>query len=391
MTLSRKVSARALSVTPALILVGGLAAQIPDDVGDPQTTESGLEYSVLKEGSGDRRPGETDQVRVHYTGWLTDGTQFDSSRERGQPTTFGLNQVIPGWTEGLQLMTVGSRYKFTIPWKIAYGEQGRPPTIPAKADLIFDVELLDLEPEMPAFDAEKATKTESGIEYVVRQKGNGTKFSDGDIYQFDFAVFGQDGKFMDGSWRRNDGVLPPGAVQSIAFLKELAPQMEVGSTWQLKVPSALGGLRNRGGAQENWLITVRPFQKAPEPVPAPEFVLPPDDELTTTKSGLRYKVIKEGDGSRNPRMGESVTCHYSGWLTDGTPFDSSFKRQSPSTFQLGRVIAGWNEGLQLMSPGAQYVFVIPSELGYGENPRPGGVIKPGDTLVFFVQLLSVGG
>ena len=105
-------------------------------------TPTGLQYRVISEGNGDT-PNKTDKVRVHYVGKLMDGSEFDSSIKRGEPTEFGLNQVIKGWTEGLQLMKVGSKYEFFIHPKIAYGSRPRP-SIPANSLLIFEVELLDI-------------------------------------------------------------------------------------------------------------------------------------------------------------------------------------------------------------------------------------------------------
>ncbi|MGO1500266.1 MAG: FKBP-type peptidyl-prolyl cis-trans isomerase [Marinobacter sp.] len=110
-----------------------------------ETTESGLQYEVLEEGKGEQ-PGSSDTVQVHYTGELLSGEVFDSSRERGEPVSFGLNQVIPGWTEGLQLMNEGARYKLYIPSDLAYGPGGNR-SIGPNETLVFDVELLAINPD----------------------------------------------------------------------------------------------------------------------------------------------------------------------------------------------------------------------------------------------------
>lgn len=107
------------------------------------TTESGLQYIVINQGQGDS-PGLNDNVTVHYNGTLIDGTVFDSSIERGEPATFGVGQVIPGWTEALQLMSVGSKFKLFIPSDLAYGSKGAGGAIGPNETLIFDVELLSI-------------------------------------------------------------------------------------------------------------------------------------------------------------------------------------------------------------------------------------------------------
>lgn len=104
---------------------------------------SGLQYEVIQAGIGPK-PVATDEVTVHYKGTLTNGQQFDSSYSRGEPTTFTLNQVIPGWTEGLQQMSVGSKYRFYIPYALAYGERGAGKEIPPYSTLIFEVELIKI-------------------------------------------------------------------------------------------------------------------------------------------------------------------------------------------------------------------------------------------------------
>ncbi|WP_115717250.1 FKBP-type peptidyl-prolyl cis-trans isomerase [Gallaecimonas mangrovi] len=118
-----------------------------------KVTKDGLQYQVLKEGKGPH-PKATDRVTVNYKGTLIDGTQFDSSYDRGEPITFALNRVIPGWTEGVQLMTVGSKYRFVIPADLAYGDRDMQ-TIPPNSTLVFEVELLKID---NGDDAKKSAK-----------------------------------------------------------------------------------------------------------------------------------------------------------------------------------------------------------------------------------------
>ena len=106
------------------------------------TLDSGLQYKVLKKGSGTIHPEASDTVTVHYAGSLIDGAEFDSSFKRNSPATFGLHQVIKGWTNGVPYMTVGDSFEFYIPWEQAYGASGRPPRIPQYASLIFKIDLI---------------------------------------------------------------------------------------------------------------------------------------------------------------------------------------------------------------------------------------------------------
>jgi FKBP-type peptidyl-prolyl cis-trans isomerase len=229
---------------------------------DAQVTASGLASKVLSPGTGTEHPSASDLVKVHYTGWSTDGKMFDSSVARGRPTVLPLNKVIAGWTEGLQLMVVGEKRRFWIPAKLAYeGKPGKP-----QGMLVFDVELLEL-PRVP-------------------------------------------------------------------------------------------------------------------PVPA-DVAAPPADAQHSA-SGLAWKVLKPGTGSRLPKAGSTVRVHYTGWTTDGKMFDSSYSRGTPATFELTKVIPGWTEGLQLMTEGESRRFWIPKKLAYRGAPN-----KPEGMLVFDVDLMEI--
>jgi FKBP-type peptidyl-prolyl cis-trans isomerase len=237
---------------------------------DAQKTPSGLASKVLAPGTGKDHPTQWDTVKVHYTGWTTDGKMFDSSVARGQPAEFPVRGVIRGWTEGLQLMVTGEKRRFWIPADLAYGGSPRPGA-PAGM-LVFDVELLDV-------------------------------------------------------------------------------------------------------------------KAGPKPPETPADVAAPPKSAKKTKSGLAWRVLAKGGGKDHPKETDTVEVHYTGWMTDGTMFDSSVMRGQPAQFPLNHVIKGWTEGLQLMVPGEKARFWIPADLAYGDTPRrPGG---PHGTLVFDVELISI--
>ncbi len=235
-----------------------VAAPPPDAV----KTASGLASKVLTPGTGQQHPAADDTVTVNYTGWTTDGKMFDSSISRGRPSSFGLNRVIPGWSEAVQLMVVGEKRRAWVPEALAYkGQEGRP-----KGMLVFDIELL--------------------------------------------------------------------AIQ-------------------------------------------------PSPTKAPADVSAPPKDAKRTASGLAYKSLQEGTGTKHPARGSTVTVHYSGWTTNGKLFDSSVARGQPATFSLDKVIAGWTEGVQLMVEGQKMRFWIPENLAYKGQQPPYGM------LVFDIELIKI--
>ena len=241
---------------------------IPNFAGDTVTTKSGLKYIDAVKGEGE--PAQSgDKVTVHYTGWLTDGKKFDSSKDRGQAFTvdIGKGRVIKGWDEGLQGIAKGGKRILIIPADLGYGNRGTG-SIPPNSTLIFEVDMLKVEaPRKPP------------------------------VYK--------------------------------------------------------------------------------------------EEDMQTTASGLKYIVLKKGEGDP-VQKGQTVQVHYTGWLMDGTLFDSSVDRGQLFEFVLGakRVIAGWDEGVALMNIGDKYLFMIPPELGYGARGA-GGVIPPNATLLFEVELFGV--
>ncbi|KAL0732960.1 hypothetical protein Bca4012_009170 [Brassica carinata] len=282
--------------------------------------------------------GEEKEIQqVHYTSTLLDGTKFDSSRGRGTPFKFtlGQGQVIKGWDIGIKTMKKGENAVFTVPSALAFGESGLPPTIPAKATLQFDVELLcwssvkDICKDGGVFKkivsaGEKWETPKDLDEVLVKYEA---KLEDGTVVGksdgIDFTVkddgFGEKGKAASGG----EGAVPPNANLKI--------ELELVS-WKT-VPEV-------------------------------------NDDNKVIK-----KVLKEGEGYERPNEGAVVKVHYTGTLLDGTNFDSSRDRGTPFKFTLGQgqVIKGWDIGIKTMKKGENAVFTIPPDLAYGESD--GGVFK----------------
>jgi peptidylprolyl isomerase len=174
-------------------------------------SDTGLAWQVLFPGSGSEHPGRYSTVRVHYTGWTSDGRVFDSSRTRGRPAEFVLDQVIAGWTEGVQLMVVGEERRFWIPAELAYGRDARPGA--PEGDLTFDVELLAIlftpnVPSVPADVAEPgadAVRTPSGLAYKTLVEGDGKHPKRGDMVRIDFTGWSTSGTMFETTLAKRDG------------------------------------------------------------------------------------------------------------------------------------------------------------------------------------------
>jgi len=365
----------------------------PDDVAAPpadaKKTENGVSYKVLTPAPapGDK-PSVDDTVEVHYTGWTTDGKMFDSSVKRGQPASFGLGKVIAGWTEGLQVMTVGEKTRFWIPEQMAY--KGRPGA-PAGM-LVFDVELLSIKkaPEAPADVAaapKDAQKTKLGVSYKVLKEGDGDKKKprSWDKVKVHYTGWTTDGKMFDSSvMRSRPAEFPLNGV--IAGWTDGLQLMSVGDSYRFWIPEehAYQGKPGKPAGMLVFDVELFEIKEMPEPPKAPEDVAKPPKSAKKTEKGVFYKILQEGKGGDKPTASDKVEVHYSGWTTDGKMFDSSVSRGRTATFPLTAVIPGWTDGLQTMTVGQKTRFWIPEELAYAG--RPG---KPAGMLVFDVELVSI--
>lgn len=224
---------------------------------DATVTASKLAYKIIKPGDGTTKPAEWDSVEVHYTGWTTDGKMFDSSVKRGRPARFPLKGVIAGWTEGVQLMSKGSTFRFWIPQDLAY--KGRPGS-PAGM-LVFDVELLSIKegnkpqpaPSDVAAPPKGAKKTASGLAYKVLKKGDGkTRPKATETVSVHYSGWTTDGKMFDSSVTRGQPASFP-LNRVIAGWTEGVALMDVGAKYRFWIPQDLA-YKGRPGAPAGMLV-----------------------------------------------------------------------------------------------------------------------------------------
>lgn len=368
----------------------------PPDVAAPpadaEKTASGLASKVLSPGKGAEHPRAWDEVTVNYTGWTTDGKMFDSSlvaRIPGQevkPATFRLNAVIPGWTEGVQLMTEGEKRRFWIPEDLAYkGQMGAP-----QGTLVFDVELLSTAkmpdpPPVPsdvAAPPEGAQKTASGLISKQLSKGSGkVKPKPTDTVKVHYTGWTTDGKMFDSSVTRGKPATFP-VDKVIKGWGEGVQLMTEGEKRRFWIPKELA-YNDRPGRPQGTLVFDIELLDIVTPETPKDVAAPPKD-AEKTASGLASKVLQKGSGTEKPGPTNTVRVDYTGWTTDGKMFDSSVTRGEPAEFPLNGVIAGWTEGLQLMTKGEKRRFWIPQELAYKGQPG-----APAGMLVFDVELLEI--
>jgi FKBP-type peptidyl-prolyl cis-trans isomerase len=339
-----------------------------------------LEISDVKEGAG--RPAQAkDLLTMEYTGTLTNGKQFDTSKGK-QPFTFvlGMSQVIQGWDQGLVGMKVGGKRHLVIPPDLAYGKDPQGDAIPANSTLVFDVELLRIDRPGDQPKLELSTVT----------PGKGDAAQTGDEVTINWIGTFLNGKEFVNTYTSKKMAtpilgskkLPPGINLALEGIK-------VGEKRHAVIPYELA-------YGESGQRVMPPFATIVLDIEAVSILTKAkvhERDLAAREKDLKMLKIEEevvGKG-KEAKDGDTVDVHYTGTFPDGKKFDSSRDRNMPLTVTLGtgQVIRGFDLGIQGMKVGGKRKVTIPSELAYGSRGAGGGVIPPNQIIIFEIELVTV--
>lgn len=343
--------------------------------------KQGLKKLLVKEGESWETPETGDEVEVHYTGTLLDGTKFDSSRDRGTPFKFklGQGQVIKGWDQGIATMKKGENAVFTIPPDLAYGESGSPPTIPPNATLKFDVELL-------SWASVKDICKDGGIFKKIIKEGEKwehPKEADEVLVKYEARL--EDGTVVSKSeegveFYVKDGYFCPAFAIAVKTMKK----------------------------GEKVLLTVKPqygFGHQGREAIGNDVAVPPNatllvdlelvswkvvDEVTDDKKVLK-KILKQGEGYERPNDGAVVKVKYTGKLEDGTIFEEKGSDEEPFEFMAGeeQVVDGLDRAVMTMKKGEVALVSVAAEYGYQTEIKTDlAVVPPKSNLIYEVELVS---
>lgn len=379
--------ARTEQVTPPL--------EIKTPPADAMKTASGLACKKLVTNDAGVAPKRNDTVLINYTGWRQGtGETFFTNRTGGQPLPLNLTQAAPGFTEAMQLLHKGEKAVLWVPAAIGYKA---PPTQGKPEALVYEVEIVDITPAPAIPDnvgkpPDNAVKLPSGTKFVsVRPGTSKDKLRPFDNVTFNYTAWDADGRMIDSTETRKHAVTTPPYKQSAAMTEMLTALTagERGRFWVDAEKMTSGGAPLPGGQKgvlcyELDIAQVVKAEHEP-PLPPPDVAKPPDGVKKSPK-GVFYRVLKPGSGKdpRHPGPTDTVKVHYTGWTTDGRMFDSSMLRGEPAMFNLQSVVAGWTDGIPMMTVGDRVRFWIPEALAYKGAPG-----KPQGMLVFDVELLEI--
>jgi len=378
----------------------------PDAPEEHTTTESGLQYRILRKSDG-TKPGPTDRVRVHYRGRLRSGRIFDNTYADGDSIAFKLDNVIAGWTEGLQLIGEGGMIELIVPPHLGYGDKASGGGIPANTTMFFLIELVEITNEPPEQkivervgpgpideDApEEYTETESGFKFRVLRKSEGHKPGPYDVVTLHMQSWaeGQIAPIYDSyasKW--------PSRSCVTTVMPELALALghisEGGMIECLMPPDLRPALKNTKSdfvvAEGETIRQIAELMKIERLFSTPVTDEDVPDEFQVTDSGLKYRILHQTDETP-PKLNDQVTVNYIGWMDNGVEFDGTHLGGRPSTFPLSSaIIKGWREGLQLIGRGGIIELEVPPQLGYGLFGDP-PIIPADATLRFAIEILEI--
>ncbi len=367
-------------------------AQTPVAGLKPVVSKTGVKYWDIKVGDGESPTSEA-TVIMNFSSWLKDGTLWYSSLRRGAPARIVLSRVPPGLTEGVLSMKVGGRRRIEIPAEQAFGSTNTPPGVPPDADLVYEIDLVAVKERIkPPVQTDvagiKPTTTPSGLKFWDIKVGTGKMPKTDSIVTVDYSGWLTSGKLFQNTIERDR----PESFRLNKVVKGMAEgikSMRIGGKRRLEVPPELGyGKEGQGRyvPPNSRLVFEVELLDIQRPLPPPKQTSVEGIKPVILPSGVKYWDIKVGTG-RTPDSSCDITAHYTGWLTDGTQFDSSIDLGQPLIIRLGAMIKGWGEGLKTMKVGGKRRLWIPYELGFGEQGKPPRV-PPKATLIYEVELLD---